>query len=316
MLEAAGFRVHWCESAPAPEGPGWSPMPYLGLLGAEIADVKPDVLLCASSGGIYVLPLWQAGPPCAAERVAQEGERVGRSTSPDRWRLHSQVLPSGTPRAVRRRAHRPPHTCLRINIRPRRTATSLGCYSPHRPPCDGRPTPPRRHLWVAPPTLGPPPPAHTPAAQHPPTPATCGSSQNAAPHPVRAEQMSKACGIFSESHCPTSLRMIAGAAFQPKPKTTGRDEVIDLQVLAMCAMCVARGGIWRYRSRSCVALCGALAVSELGDIAPPPVEAGLWDGPTVFINAHPHLNCLPVGLPVVIAHGSNDKAARGAMAAQ
>lgn len=61
MLEAAGFRVHWCESAPAPEGPGWSPMPYLGLLGAEIADVKPDVLLCASSGGIYVLPLWQAG---------------------------------------------------------------------------------------------------------------------------------------------------------------------------------------------------------------------------------------------------------------
>jgi len=60
MLEAAGFRIYWCD-APAPDGPGWSALPHLGIIAGELAEVKPDVLLCASVGGAYVMPLWQAG---------------------------------------------------------------------------------------------------------------------------------------------------------------------------------------------------------------------------------------------------------------
>jgi len=36
-------------------------------------------------------------------------------------------------------------------------------------------------------------------------------------------------------------------------------------------------------------------------------QAGIWNGPTLFINRHPSLTCLPRGTTVVLAHGSNDE---------
>jgi len=37
------------------------------------------------------------------------------------------------------------------------------------------------------------------------------------------------------------------------------------------------------------------------------LDSGYWRGPTVLINAHPSCKCLPEGVPVVLAHGSNDE---------
>jgi len=36
-------------------------------------------------------------------------------------------------------------------------------------------------------------------------------------------------------------------------------------------------------------------------------QAGIWSGPTLFINRHPSLTCLPKDTTVVLAHGSNDE---------
>lgn len=36
-------------------------------------------------------------------------------------------------------------------------------------------------------------------------------------------------------------------------------------------------------------------------------QMGFWRGPTLFINCHPSLRKLPPGMPVVLAHGSNDE---------
>jgi len=60
-LEAAGFQVAWCDSAPAPSGPGFPVFSHLEQIRAEMDDFAPDVLLCGSVGGLYALALWRTG---------------------------------------------------------------------------------------------------------------------------------------------------------------------------------------------------------------------------------------------------------------
>lgn len=66
-LVQAGFQVNWCMDLPerpdaiagSHSGAYRAVAPYLGRIRQEIQDVQPDVLLCASQGGAYVIGLWQ-----------------------------------------------------------------------------------------------------------------------------------------------------------------------------------------------------------------------------------------------------------------
>jgi len=61
LIEAAGFQVHWCISVPNPEQPNFPVSLYLGQIMAEIDRFQPDLVACASKGGVYVVALWQMG---------------------------------------------------------------------------------------------------------------------------------------------------------------------------------------------------------------------------------------------------------------
>jgi len=49
--------------------------------------------------------------------------------------------------------------------------------------------------------------------------------------------------------------------------------------------------------------CASVGGAYVADL----LHSGLWRGPTLFINAHPSFRRLPQGVPVVLAHGSNDE---------
>lgn len=60
MLEQAGFQVHWCwQNLPNPESPNFPVAPYLDQIKAELDQVQPDIVACASKGGVYLVGLWQ-----------------------------------------------------------------------------------------------------------------------------------------------------------------------------------------------------------------------------------------------------------------
>lgn len=59
MMQKAGFQVHWHGVLPHPNQPGFNLGPHLGPLSRAIADAKPDVVICASLGSVYVSGLWQ-----------------------------------------------------------------------------------------------------------------------------------------------------------------------------------------------------------------------------------------------------------------
>lgn len=61
MIAQSGYQVRWCSNLPNPEHPSFSAGPCLGALRACIEEFRPDVLVCASKGGVYVVELWQAG---------------------------------------------------------------------------------------------------------------------------------------------------------------------------------------------------------------------------------------------------------------
>jgi len=59
MLESAGFNIHWCVNLPNPESPNFPVAPYLDQIKAELDQVSPDIVACASKGGVYCVGLWQ-----------------------------------------------------------------------------------------------------------------------------------------------------------------------------------------------------------------------------------------------------------------
>jgi len=84
MIEQAGFTVHWCVNLPNPESPNFPVAPYLDQIKAELDEVQPDVVVCASKGGVYLVGLWQ--------RRFWLGPTVLINAHPT-----CQVLPQGTP---------------------------------------------------------------------------------------------------------------------------------------------------------------------------------------------------------------------------
>lgn len=61
LVDKAGFQVQWCSGLPYPEHLSFQVAPYLGQIVADIEQFEPDVVVCASAGGAYMLGLWQAG---------------------------------------------------------------------------------------------------------------------------------------------------------------------------------------------------------------------------------------------------------------
>jgi len=61
LIEEAGFQVRWCSNIPNPEQPNFPVSMYLGHIMAEIDSFKPDLVACASKGGVYAVALWQIG---------------------------------------------------------------------------------------------------------------------------------------------------------------------------------------------------------------------------------------------------------------
>lgn len=61
MVTHAGYQVHWCHGIPNPETPNFPVHPYLAQIKAEIDAFQPDVVCCASKGGVYMVGLWQMG---------------------------------------------------------------------------------------------------------------------------------------------------------------------------------------------------------------------------------------------------------------
>lgn len=61
LIEEAGFQVHWCSTIPNPEQPNFPVSMYLGQITAEIDWFQPDLVACASKGGVYIVALWQMG---------------------------------------------------------------------------------------------------------------------------------------------------------------------------------------------------------------------------------------------------------------
>jgi len=63
-VEAAGYAsVHWCEGIPLPDGQASlaTLAPHLETLRRHIEELQPDVVACASKGGIYMVGLWAKG---------------------------------------------------------------------------------------------------------------------------------------------------------------------------------------------------------------------------------------------------------------
>jgi len=60
MVEAAGFQISFVH-VPNPEVPTFPVMQFIGQIVAAIESFKPDVLVAASKGGVYVTALWNHG---------------------------------------------------------------------------------------------------------------------------------------------------------------------------------------------------------------------------------------------------------------
>jgi len=61
MIEQAGFQVHWVSNIPNPEQPNFPVAPYIGNIMAELDWFQPDIVACASKGGVYAVGMWQMG---------------------------------------------------------------------------------------------------------------------------------------------------------------------------------------------------------------------------------------------------------------
>jgi len=61
LVAKAGFQVHWSTSLPNPDQLGNTVGPYLNQLATDIQQFQPDLIVCASTGGAYVVALWQKG---------------------------------------------------------------------------------------------------------------------------------------------------------------------------------------------------------------------------------------------------------------
>ncbi|CAK0825023.1 unnamed protein product [Prorocentrum cordatum] len=61
LVERAGYQIHWCTKPPNPETPNFAMGPHLQQIKSELDQFRPDLVMCASKGGAYVVGLWEAG---------------------------------------------------------------------------------------------------------------------------------------------------------------------------------------------------------------------------------------------------------------
>lgn len=57
----AGYQTYFCNSVPNPELPNFPVMSYIDQIKVEMDQFQPDIVACASKGGVYLVALWQAG---------------------------------------------------------------------------------------------------------------------------------------------------------------------------------------------------------------------------------------------------------------
>jgi len=61
IIVDAGFQVGWLEQLPNPEISGIPVVHFLGHIKNAIDQFQPDLLMCASKGGPYMIAAWEAG---------------------------------------------------------------------------------------------------------------------------------------------------------------------------------------------------------------------------------------------------------------
>lgn len=61
IIEQADFELYWCIDVPNPEQHDFNVAPYLGMIKQQMDMFQPDIVCCASKGGIYAVGLWQMG---------------------------------------------------------------------------------------------------------------------------------------------------------------------------------------------------------------------------------------------------------------
>lgn len=60
LIEAAGYNVHWVFNVPNPEVPNFSVGAHMETISAQLDFFQPDIVTCASKGGVYMAGLWEA----------------------------------------------------------------------------------------------------------------------------------------------------------------------------------------------------------------------------------------------------------------
>jgi len=61
VVMISGFEVHWIHGVPNPEEPEFNMLPHASKIHQAITEVRPDLLVVASKGGVYGTALWQMG---------------------------------------------------------------------------------------------------------------------------------------------------------------------------------------------------------------------------------------------------------------
>mmetsp|Transcript_77405 Transcript_77405/g.169398 ORF Transcript_77405/g.169398 Transcript_77405/m.169398 type:complete len:1511 (-) Transcript_77405:66-4598(-) len=61
VVMRAGFQVHWVHGVPNPEEPDFNLLPHVTTIHQAIGEIRPDLLVVASKGGIYGTALWKFG---------------------------------------------------------------------------------------------------------------------------------------------------------------------------------------------------------------------------------------------------------------
>jgi len=60
-IQSAGFEVHWATDLPDPVCAHLNPSDHINRLRRAVTDLRPDVVVAASSGGAHLVDLWKLG---------------------------------------------------------------------------------------------------------------------------------------------------------------------------------------------------------------------------------------------------------------
>jgi len=61
IIENADYELYYCIDVPNPEQHDFNVSAYLGRIKEQMDTFQPDILACASKGGLYAVGLWQMG---------------------------------------------------------------------------------------------------------------------------------------------------------------------------------------------------------------------------------------------------------------